>query len=138
MRSKYEEKVAAYLKENKVKFEYEPFSVLYWRSVRGGNCAACDSNKVRKAAWYTPDFVLKNEIIIEAKGKFTPSNRTAMLELLDTSDYINRGNYRVLFMRDNPFGKRKTTYTEWCAKHDITAAVSLNGEVPKEWLNLKS
>ena len=133
-RSGFEDRVANYLKSRGVAFDYEPYSYRYNRMVRGGSCNDCSSSNVVKSSWYTPDFVLSNGIFLEAKGKFTPTNRTSMLEVLNTCTDINRDNFRVLFMSNNLFGKKGKRYGDWCAAHGIIYAVSHTGEVPEDWI----
>lgn len=135
MRSKFEEKVAANLTKLNVAFEYEPYQVQYWSPVRSALCNLCNGAQVVKARWYTPDFVLKNGVIIEAKGKFTSANRSAIIDILDTSVYIDRRNFRLLFMADNTFGKKGKRYSDWCNQNGIIFHVSRQGEIPQEWIN---
>lgn len=134
MRSGFEERVAANLDYHNVAYEYEPYKYAYASKLRMSRCMDCNSTSVWKTRWYTPDFVLDNGIFIEAKGNFKPSNRTAILDILNTCEDINRDNFRMLFMRNNRFGKKGKTYAEWCDDNEIQYAISLNGEVPKKWI----
>lgn len=142
-RSKYEGKVAKSLESRGVEFDYEPWSTEYLTPVRSGYCVDCDGTHVFRFRYYTPDFVLSNGVVIEAKGNLKPSDRSLILDLLNTNEFITRDNFRILFMRNNKFGKvRKTTgdratYASWAEKNNIECAVSLQGEVPISWLNQK-
>jgi len=131
-RSKFEETIASTLRVAGVKFDYETVTVTYQKEVRGSECQACGSTDVYTTAKYTPDFILANGIFIEAKGKFTPRDRTKILAVLRSNNEINRDNFRILFMYDNWLTKKKLKrYTDWCAQHDIQCAVGT--EVPEEW-----
>ena len=59
-RSGLEDKIATYLKDNKIKFLYEKVKIE-WEDLAYRT--------------YTPDFILPNGIIIETKGIFTVSDR---------------------------------------------------------------
>ena len=139
-RSLFEEKIAKYLTDNKVKFTYEPFSYKYFTKVRGTSCNKCGSDDVSKERWYTPDFVLTNGVIIEAKGNLKPGNRSAYLDVLNTSELVNRANFRILFQRNNRFGatrKRtgdRNTYEGWADKNGIICHTSALGHIPQEWV----
>lgn len=122
-RSGFEADVAAYLKKAKIKFEYEKQNVQYERKSRTSYCSNCGNNTVVSKHIYCPDFCLP-ELFIETKGRFVSSDRTKILAVLDSSTEINRGNFRILFMRDNfTTAKKRERYTEWCTRHGITCAV---------------
>lgn len=134
MRSNYEERVGVSITTHGVQFEYEPWLCAYYSSVRGSTCADCGGNQILKLRWYTPDFVLPNGLIIEAKGKLTGANRTKILDILDTSEYITRDNFRLLFMEDNKYGSAGRRYSDWAEQYGIVYHVSRIGEVPESWL----
>lgn len=117
-RSGFEKKVAASLKLRKVKFEYEKLKISY---------TVPESKHV-----YTPDFVLPNGIVCEVKGKFDPASRAKMMLVIEQNPDLD---IRMLFMRDNYINKKsKTKYSDWCIKRGIKYHVSLQGEIPEEWL----
>lgn len=102
-----------------VTFEYEPFQLEYFSKVRGGECHECGGRDVCKTRWYLPDFyVPKNEIIIEAKGRFDGANRTKMLDVIE---YWPQYDIRMWFMYNNKLTKKSTVrYSDWCDRHGIT------------------
>jgi len=134
-RSGYEDLVAESLGRMEIDYQYEPCRYPYYSSVRGAVCNDCDAVSISKLRYYTPDFVIGNEeLFIEAKGRLTSSNRTSMLDVLDTSDHINRNNFRLLLQSDNTYGGKGKRYSDWCEANGILYAVSRSGEVSKEWL----
>jgi hypothetical protein len=118
-KSGFEKKIAAYLKANSVKFEYEPERIPFLVPVTKRS--------------YTPDFVLPNGILIEGKGKFDADSRKKMEMVI--AQHPDR-DIRMLFMRNNRISKRSdTTYVAWCNARGIKCAVSDLGHVPLEWLD---
>lgn len=118
LRSGFEDTVAAELKAKKVKFGYETLKIKY--------------EIPSKMHTYTPDFVLDNGVIIEAKGKFDAASRKKMLLVKQQWPDLD---IKMLFMRDNKIAKNSNTYySEWCEKNDIDYAV---GGIPDSWLNSK-
>ena len=112
-RSGFEQTLANQLQRSGVAFEYETLKLEY-----------------RKVATYTPDFILPNGIIIEAKGVWTVEDRTKHLLVREQHPHLD---IRLVFM--NAFNKiRKgsnTTYARWCEKKNILYA---NKQIPKQWL----
>ena len=111
-RSKFEKNLALDLKRSGVSFTYESLRLEYY-----------------KTHHYTPDFVLHNGVIIEAKGRFTGSDR--MKHLLIKEQHPD-ADIRFVFMRaSNTLSKRsKTTYGAWCDKHNFLWSEMT---VPKAW-----
>jgi hypothetical protein len=113
-RSGFEQTLANQLQRSGVAFEYETVKLEY-----------------RKIATYTPDFILPNGIIIEAKGVWTVEDRTKHLLVRQQHPHLD---IRLVFM--NAFNKiRKgsnTTYARWCEKKNILYA---NKTIPKSWLS---
>ena len=113
-RSGFEQTLANQLQRSGVAFEYETVKLEY-----------------RKIATYTPDFILPNGIIIEAKGVWTVEDRTKHLLVREQHPHLD---IRLVFM--NAFNKiRKgsnTTYARWCEKKNILYA---NKTIPKSWLS---
>ena len=113
-RSGFEQTLANQLQRSGVAFEYETIKLEY-----------------RKIATYTPDFILPNGIIIEAKGLWTVEDRTKHLLVREQHPHLD---IRLVFM--NAFNKiRKgsnTTYARWCEKKNIIYA---NKQIPKSWLS---
>jgi hypothetical protein len=67
---------------------------------------------------YTPDFKLTDNTYLECKGFFKPSDRRKMLEVKaqhpDLSFIMFFQNSGVKLTK-----KSKTSYGDWCTKHDI-------------------
>lgn len=117
MRSKFEKDVFKYLEKNEIDFEYESMRIKY--------------TVPETYHTYTPDFVLKNGVIIEAKGNFSSKERKKI-------SYIIRANpdldIRMLFMRNNWITKnKKIRYGDWCDKSGIKWAVF--PRIPKDWFD---
>lgn len=118
MRSGYEKKVAAYLKEKGVPFEYESLKIPFLVPP--------------KKRTYNPDFMLPNGIIVESKGNLDRQAREKMALVVEQNPHLD---IRFLFMRDNKITKQsKTKYSDWCTKRGIKYAVSESGRIPDEWL----
>lgn len=114
-RSGFERRIAECIIDRSVPLEYETLHLKYTRPQT-----------------YTPDFILKNGIIIEAKGRFLSSDRTKHLLVKAQHPDLD---IRFLFSRDQPLSKgSKTFYSDWCNKHGFKYHVSYEGQVPKAWL----
>ena len=115
-RSGFEQTLANQLKRSGVAFEYETVKLEY-----------------RKVATYTPDFILPNGIIIEAKGVWTVEDRTKHLLVREQHPHLD---IRLVFMNaSNKIRKGSdTTYARWCEKKNILYA---NKQIPKSWLSHK-
>ena len=113
-RSKLEEKVADLLEGLGVSYEYEPEKLSY----------TIEHN-------YTPDFVLPNYIYLETKGYWDPADRRKVLAVKRDNPDVD---LRMVFQ--SPFNtiskKSKTTYAQWCEKHDIPWTSFHN--IPLDWL----
>ena len=112
-RSGFEQTLANQLQRSGVAFEYETIKLEY-----------------QKIATYTPDFILPNGIIIEAKGVWTVEDRTKHVLIRQQHPHLD---IRLVFM--NAYNKiRKgsnTTYARWCEKKNIQYA---HKTIPKSWL----
>tara|TARA_B100001996_G_scaffold251307_1_gene194963 strand:+ start:988 stop:1389 length:402 start_codon:yes stop_codon:yes gene_type:complete len=113
-RSKLEEKVATLLKELGVSYEYESTQIPY----------VIQHN-------YTPDFLLPNHVYLETKGYWDAADRRKILAVKRDNPLID---LRMVFQ--SPYNtiskKSKTTYAQWCDKHDIPWTAY--HEIPLEWL----
>ena len=113
-RSKLEEKVADLLEGLGVSYEYEPERLSY----------TIEHN-------YTPDFVLPNYVYLETKGYWDPADRRKVLAVKRDNPDVD---LRMVFQ--SPFNtiskKSKTTYAQWCEKHDIPWTSFHN--IPLDWL----
>lgn len=78
---------------------------------------------------YLPDFQLPNDIIIETKGRFMPSDRKK--HLLIKKQYPNL-DIRFVFSNSKARINKgsKTTYADWCNKNGFLFS---DGEIPIEW-----
>ena len=113
-RSKLEERIATLLQQLGVSYEYESTQIPYTIQHH-----------------YRPDFVLPNHVYLEAKGYWDPADRRKILAVKKANPYID---LRMVFQ--SPYNKiskkSKTTYAQWCEKHDIPWA-SFH-DIPLEWL----
>ena len=113
-RSKLEENIATLLDGLGVSFEYESEKLGY---------------TIEHS--YTPDFVLPNYTYLEAKGYWSPADRRKILSVKKDNPDID---LRMVFQ--SPYNKiskkSKTTYAQWCEKHDIPWSSYHN--IPIEWL----
>lgn len=140
MRQKYrsglEAKVAAYLKKQGIRYEYEPHKISFQKQVPNGFCSDCGGDSVRTPHTYLPDFFLPDfGFYIEVKGKFTPDGRNKIRAILECHPDLD---LRMLFQRDNWLSKKHhMKYSDWCNRNDILFHISSLGEVPEEWINKK-
>ena len=113
-RSKLEERVATLLMTLGISYEYESTKIPY---------------TIQHT--YTPDFVLPNHVYLEAKGYWSAEDRRKILAVKRDNPSID---LRMVFQ--SPYNKisksSKTTYAQWCDKHDIPWTAF--HEVPLEWL----
>lgn len=115
-RSGFEQRVAKDLEKREIDFRYEKVKIKYVKPARHST--------------YTPDFILPNGIIIEAKGYFEASDRVKHLTIRDQYPDLD-----IRFVFQN-HGTRltpnsKTTYGDWCVKHGFLFAQKT---IPAEWL----
>ena len=80
---------------------------------------------------YTPDFVLPNYTYLEAKGCWAAEDRRKILAVKRDNPDVD---LRMIFQ--SPYNtiskKSKTTYAQWCDKHDIPW--TSYKDIPIEWL----
>ena len=109
-----DERIATLLQQLGVSYEYESTQIPYTIQHH-----------------YRPDFVLPNHVYLEAKGYWDPADRRKILAVKKDNPYID---LRMVFQ--SPYNKiskkSKTTYAQWCEKHDIPWA-SFH-DIPLEWL----
>ena len=78
---------------------------------------------------YTPDFILSNGIIIEAKGLFEADDRKKHLLIKSQYPHLD-----IRFVFSNPRNKlykgSKTTYADWCEKYGFKYA---SKSIPASW-----
>jgi hypothetical protein len=113
-KSGLEEKVADQIAAQGLDVVYERARVYYMYPAR--------------RAEYRPDFVLPNNIIIEAKGIFDAADRQKHLLIKRQHPEID---IRFVFQRDQPLYKGSPTkYSEWCQKFGYKYCI---GTIPESW-----
>jgi hypothetical protein len=79
---------------------------------------------------YTPDFILPNGIIIEAKGRWLGSDRTKHLKVREAHPELD-----IRFCFQNAHNKltarSKTSYADWCDKKGFKWC---HKTIPTEWM----
>lgn len=79
---------------------------------------------------YTPDFILPNGIIVEAKGIFDTDDRQKHLLVKKQYPHLE-----IRFVFSNPKTKlykgSKTSYADWCEQHGYKYA---KGYIPDAWI----
>ena len=111
-RSGLEKRIADDLTNQKCKFKYEPLSVSYTITSK-----------------YTPDFILDNGVIIEAKGFFRYLEQRMHRSIKEQHPELD---IRFVFSNINSKVQRsKLTCGEWCEKHNFQYAQE---SVPIEWI----
>lgn len=115
-RSGLESQVASQLDALGIKYSYESVKLGY--------------EKPASLHHYTPDFILPNGLIIEAKGRFVTADRQK--HKLIKEQHPDK-DIRFVFSNPNAkIGKKsKTTYAMWCEKYGFKFA---KGLIPKGWL----
>jgi|TARA_Y100000296_G_C5164512_1_gene253810 hypothetical protein len=118
-RSGLEAKIAADLDNHGVYVKYETHKISYTKPV------TCHT--------YTPDFVLPNGIIIEAKGLFSSTDRKKHMFVKEQHPNLDIrfvfGNSQNKLYRGSP-----TTYAGWCLKKGFLYADRL---IPVNWIEEK-
>jgi len=112
-RSRLEERLARWFELNGHEFQYETLKLAYTLS-----------------AIYTPDFILPNAVILEAKGYFKPEDRRKMLAVKKQHPDLD---IRLVFQQPgNTLTKTsKTTYAKWAEKHGFLWAPA--HDIPPDW-----
>tara|TARA_R100000742_G_scaffold3400_1_gene764 strand:- start:874 stop:1245 length:372 start_codon:yes stop_codon:yes gene_type:complete len=113
-RSGLEEQVGSLLSELGITYKYEPHKVAY----------TIQHN-------YTPDFLLPNHVYLETKGYWSSEDRRKVAAVKRDNPDLD---LRMVFQ--SPYNKitkkSKTTYAQWCEKHDIPWTSYHN--IPLDWL----
>ena len=80
---------------------------------------------------YNPDFVLLNGVMLETKGYWDSEDRRKIKAVIRDNPHLD---IRMVFQA--PFNKiskkSKTTYAQWCEKHNIKWAAA--HAIPIDWL----
>ena len=115
-RSQFEKAIADELERTKVPYSYETMKVEYV-------IPATDHK-------YTPDFILTNGIIVEAKGEFDKKCRKKHRLIQEQHPKLD-----IRFVFSNPNQKiytgSKTSYAQWCKRYKFKWAKKF---IPKEWI----
>ena len=114
-RSHFEDNLCSDLDELGAVYKYEVYKIKY----------------TTKPKTYTPDFVLENGIIIEAKGRFVPSDRSKHLQIKEQHPDLD---IRFVFYNSNQKLNKnsKTSYGEWATKNGY---IWSNKVIPEGWLH---
>lgn len=115
-RSGLEKRIGDALKALGVKFKYESIKISYV--------------KPSTPHKYTPDFILPNNIIVEAKGIFSSADRKKHLLVKEQHPDLD---IRFVFSnsRNRLYKGSKSTYADWCNRHGFLFA---DKEIPTSWL----
>lgn len=115
-RSGLERALGDQLTELEVPFEYETLTVPYVQPAKDRR--------------YSPDFILPNGIVIEAKGRLTTKNRQKHKFIRDSWPDLD---IRFVFSSSNrTISKRSsTTYGMWCERYGFPYA---DKTIPLEWI----
>jgi hypothetical protein len=118
-RSGFESKLVELLQSKNIKFKYEETAIKWIQPET--------SHK------YTPDFFLPNNVIIEAKGRWTADDRKKHVLIKQQHPDLD-----IRFIFQNPNSKlrkgTKTTYADFCDKHGFKWC-SIKS-IPEEWLSI--
>ena len=116
-RSGLEDVNAKFLLDQGVDVHYEKYTLEYTQPM--------------KRRRYTPDFILPNGIVIEAKGQFQTSDRQKHLMIQTDHPFLD-----LRFVFSAPHQKiskqSKTSYADWCEHKGFLWAERI---VPQEWIN---
>ena len=117
-RSGLEHKISMALDTIKYKYDYESIKIE-WEDLAYRT--------------YTPDFILKNGIIIETKGRFLTTDRRKHLCIKKQHPKLD-----IRFVFTNSRSKlskgAKSTYAEWCIKYGFRYYDRI---IPEDWLKEK-
>lgn len=108
LKNKFEKKLYAQLKRNKIEFKYESERIPYLI-----------------AGHYIPDFLIltpTGKLYIEAKGYFRPEHKRKMIAVKKLNPNLD---IRLIFYSENK------KYIKWCEKNGFKFAI---GTIPREWL----
>jgi len=112
-------KVSQYLDNYRIKYKYEAIKIE-WEDLAYRT--------------YTPDFVLKNNIIIETKGMFTAADRRKHLCIRKQHPELD-----IRFVFENSRRKLRkgatSTYGQWCIRYGFQYYDRI---IPENWLKEKS
>ena len=126
----FEVGLAKQLYAAKISFKYETMTLEYRDHTPFGECGSCGSNDVYVVRTYTPDFILGNGIVIEAKGKLDAKTRKKLLSVKRSNPDLD---LHLVFMKDNKISRNsKTRYSGWAIQHGFTYSV---GTIDTAWFS---
>ena len=112
-RSKFEQEIAENLESRNVTFGYETKKINYVLECR-----------------YTPDFILPNGVIIEAKGRLSARDARKHRAIKNQHPELD---IRFVFMNINTRVEgSRFTHQQWCERYKFEYSERI---IPKEWLN---
>lgn len=115
-RSGFEGKLAYQLTQEGARFGYESLKIKFQEPATNHT--------------YTPDFILENGIIVEAKGRFLAADRKKHILVKAQHPELD-----IRFVFCNPNAKlykgATSTYGDWCDEHGFQYA---RGAIPRAWL----
>ena len=118
-RSGLELRIADNLIERGQAFSYEPGKIPFTQPA--------------KARRYTPDFILPNGIVVEAKGRFLTADRQKFVMIAKSHPGLD-----IRFAFSNPKQRiskqSQTTYSAWA---EYKGFLWCGPEIPDAWLNAK-
>lgn len=116
-RSGLEDVNAKFLVDQGVDVHYEAHTLEYTQPI--------------KRRRYTPDFILPNGIVIEAKGQFQTSDRQKHLMIQQDHPFLD---LRFVFSQPHQriSKQSKTTYAMWCDHKGFLWAETI---IPQEWID---
>ena len=117
-RGSLEHSIVKDLKKRRAKFEYETLKIR-WEEIMYRS--------------YTPDFILRNGIIIEAKGRFLPRERVRAIAIKKQFPYLD---IRFVFSNSNSkiYKGSKTTLADWCNEYGFMFS---DKTIPISWIREK-
>lgn len=123
-RSKFEGNIAAALEKAGLIYEYEPWTLEYWLPKGYGVCPKCGCRDIHIPKQYLPDFWLpKQEIVVEAKGRFLSRDRTKMQAVRKTNPDVR---IIMVFMQDQFLTKAKSArYSDWCRRNNVEYVIGI-------------
>tara|TARA_R100000322_G_scaffold152492_1_gene110481 strand:- start:15 stop:464 length:450 start_codon:yes stop_codon:yes gene_type:complete len=117
-RGSLEHSIVKDLKKRRAKFEYETLKIR-WEEIMYRS--------------YTPDFILRNGIIIEAKGRFLPRERVRAIAIKKQFPELD---IRFVFSNSNAkiYKGSKTTLADWCNEYGFMFS---DKTIPISWVREK-
>ena len=113
-KSRFEKRFASDLEQRRIVFDYEKHKFSYQPKIKN----------------YTPDFYMPEfDLFVETKGFFNVADRVKHLLIKEQHPDVD---IRFVFMnaRNKIYKGSKTTYADWCNKHDFRWAEK---SIPMEW-----